>query len=324
MAASSDSVTGGVQPVEAQAVSFSGIGGVEVIEIATRTVRAPAAGEARLRVQAAAVNPTDIAWRDPGRPYDAWPLVPGMDAAGVVEAVGPGVSRLAVGDQVMAAVMPARPEGGAQATYLVVPEASVVKIPAGASITQAATLPMNGLTALLALENAGLSSGQVLAVSGGAGLLAHYAIAIANTRGITVIADAKPGEEDLVRGYGASIVVPRSDNFAAAVRGQVPDGAHALLDTALLGEPAFAAIRDGGVYLPVRGWNKGTERGIEVKQVWVRQVLERTEWLDLLRDLAERGVITLRVAAEYPLADVAAAQQALAAGGLRGRPVLTL
>lgn len=313
-----------VQPVTARAVSYSGIGGPDVISIIERSVRAPAAREVRLRVHAAAVNPTDIAWRDPGRPDGQWPLTPGMDAAGVVEAIGPDVMRLSVGDKVMAAVLPGGPDGGAQASYVVVPEASVVTIPADTSITEAATLPMNGLTALCALDHAGLSAGQVLAVSGGAGLLAHYAIAIANSRGITVVADAKPGEQDLVRGYGASIVIPRSDDFAGAVRQVVPDGADALLDTALLGEAGFGALRDGGVYLPVRGWNKGAERGIAVKPVWVRTVLERTDWLELLRSLVEDGTITLRVAGEFPLEEVARAQQLLAAGGMRGRPVLVM
>ena len=313
---------GDVQPLAARAVSYSGIGGPEVISITDRMVRAPAAGEVRIRVQAAAVNPTDIAWRDPGRPDGHWPLTPGMDAAGIVEAVGPDVSRLAVGDQVMAAVLPARPEGGAQATYIVVPEASVVNIPADTSIQAAATLPMNGLTALYALENAGLSEGQVLAVSGGAGLLASYAIAIANRRGITVVADAKPEEADLVRSYGATVVVARSDDFAGAVRQEFPDGADALLDTALLGEAGFAALCDGGVYLPVRGWAKEAERDIQVEPVWVSKVLDRTDWLHALRTFVEDGTIKLRVAGEFPLDEVAAAQRALAAGGIRGRPVL--
>ena len=86
----------------------------------------------------------------------------------------------------------------------------------------------------------------------------------------------------------------------------------------------FGALRDGGVYLPVRGWNKGAERGIAVKPVWVRTVLERTDWLELLRSLVEDGTITLRVAGEFPLEEVARAQQLLAAGGMRGRPVLVM
>ena len=83
-----------------------------------------------------------------------------MDAAGTIESVGPGVDRLAVGDRVMAAVTPRRPEGGAQAELLVVPAASVVPIPDGASLEQAATLPMNGLTAMRGLELLALRRGR--------------------------------------------------------------------------------------------------------------------------------------------------------------------
>ncbi|HEY2139527.1 MAG TPA: alcohol dehydrogenase catalytic domain-containing protein [Chthoniobacterales bacterium] len=128
------------------------------------------AGEVRIEVKAAAVNPTDILLRDPGFGGDTFPIVPGMDAAGIVESVGPGVSRLHAGEKVMAAVMPLRPEGGAQAQHIVVPAASVVPIPEGVSLAEASTLPMNGLTALNALEIAALKTGQILGVSGGAEL----------------------------------------------------------------------------------------------------------------------------------------------------------
>src|SRR5207247_1894346 len=122
---------------------------------------------------------------------------PGADAAGVIESVGPGVSRLHVGEEVMAALTAFRPDGGAQSAFIVVPAASVVPMPEGTTFAQAAGLPMNGLTALRAIELAGLKAGEVLAVSGGAGLLAHYIIATAKTMGLTVIADAKPVESDL-------------------------------------------------------------------------------------------------------------------------------
>ena len=159
---------------------------------------------------------------------------------------------------------------------------------------------MNGLTALLALDLAGLEPGQIMAVSGGAGILAHYTIAIARQRGLTVVADAKAAEFDLVHGYGADIVLERSDDFAAAVRREVPDGAHALLDTALLGKPAFSAIRDGGVYLPVRAWEGAdAERGIRIRRVFVPEVLERTDWLEALREQVSSGRIKLRVAGEF-------------------------
>jgi NADPH:quinone reductase-like Zn-dependent oxidoreductase len=246
-----------------------------------------------------------------------------MDAAGIIESVGPGVSRLQPGQKVMAAVMPRRSEGGAQAEHIVVPAASVVPIPEGVSLAEASTLPMNGLTALRALELAALEKGQFFAVSGGAGLLAHYAIAAAKRQGQKVIADAKPEEAELVRSYGADIVVERGPGFADAIRREVPGGVDALLDTALLAEKSFGAIRDDGVYIPVRGWgDKPSERGIKIKPVFVPEVLERTEWLELLRDMVAAAQIKLRVAGEYAPERIADAQRALEAGGLRGRAVI--
>lgn len=305
------------QAIAAKAVTYTEGGEITVAE---REVRAPQAGEVRLRVKAAAVSPVDVALRGMKRT-----LTPGMDAAGIVEAVGPDVTRLKIGQEVMAAVSPVRAEGGAQATYVVLPAASVTAIPAGVSLAQAATLPMNGLTALLALELAALARGQTLAVTGGAGWLAYCTIVLAKRQGLRVIADAKASEMETVKGYGADIVVERSDDFSAAVRKQIPEGADALLDTALLNEAAWPALKDGGVYLTVRGWSKGAaDRGIQIKQVWVNQVLERTELLDLLRETVESGAIKLRVAGEYPINEVEKAQSALTAGGLRGRAVIVL
>jgi NADPH:quinone reductase-like Zn-dependent oxidoreductase len=306
-----------------KAVTFTTPGGYEVIQVVQRTVREPRSGEVRIRVRAAAVNPTDLGLRERGVPGQDWVLVPGMDAAGTIESVGPDVSRLRAGEQVMAAVMPRRIEGGAQSEYIVVPAASVVPVPAGVSLAQAATLPMNGLTALRALELAGLMRGQVLGVSGGAGHLARCAIAVAKRQGLRVIADAKSSEFDLVRSYGADVIVERNADFAGAVRRQVSDGVDALLDTALLAERAFGAIRDGGVYVPVRGWSGGPgERGIRIIPVFVSQALERTEWLELLRTMVASGEIKLCVTGEYEPEQAAEAQRALEAGGLRGRPVI--
>jgi NADPH:quinone reductase len=323
------------RPLTSKAVTYKSRGGYEVIEYVERTVRAPAVGEVRIEVKAAAVNPTDILLRDPGFGNLTSNMVPGMDAAGIIESVGPGVSRLHAGDKVMAAVMPLRPEGGAQAQHIVVPAASVVPIPEGVSLAEASTLPMNGLTALNALEIAALKAGQMLAVSGGAGLLAQYAIAAAKQRGIKVIADAKPADAERVRGYGANIVVERGPGFAKAIRRELANGADALLDTARLGEESFGAIRDGGIYIPVRGWGdkpaeRGitikpmipAERGIKIQPMMVSDVLERTEWLELLGNMVATEEIKLRAIAEYAPTKAADAQRALVGGSPRGRPVI--
>jgi NADPH:quinone reductase-like Zn-dependent oxidoreductase len=108
-----------------------------------------------------------------------------------------------------------------------------------------------------------------------------------------------------------------------AVHEVVPGGVDGLFDTALLGRAAFAAIRDGGAMAVVRGWDDSpTERDIQIHQVAVRTVLERTDWLDDLREMASDGRIALRVAAEYPPERAADAQRAMNAGGLRGRAVI--
>jgi len=307
----------------ARAVGITRPGGVEVLEVVERPVREPGPGEARLAVKAAAVNPTDIGVRERGIEGIEPPWVPGMDAAGVVESVGEGVDRLRAGEEVMAAVSPRRPEGGAQAELVVLPAASVVATPDGATLEQAATLPMNGLTALLSLELLDLAPGQTLGVSGGAGQLASYVIPLARLRGLRVVTDAAPHDEALVRGFGADVVLPRGEGFPAAVREAVPGGVDGFVDTALLKRDAFPAIRDGGALVPVRGWDAGEpERGIDIRPVMVFTVLERTDWLEQLRGLVADGTLRLRVAAAYPPERAADAQRAMEAGGLRGRAVI--
>ena len=307
-----------------RAVTITKAGGPEVLTVTDHPVRAAGAGEVRITVKAAAVNPTDILMRENPEVYaKGSPGIPGMDAAGVIESVGEGVERLKVGDEVMAVVTPRRPEGGAQIELLVVPAASVVQLPSGATLAQASMLPMNGLTARLALDLIKLSPGQTLAVSGGAGLLAHYMIALAKQRGLRIIADAKPSEMELVRSYGADVVVTRGERFGNEVRAEVPGGVDALFDTAVLGRDSFSAIRDGGAYVPVRGWDGSpSERDIRIQPVMVMDALTRTDWLNELRDLASSDAITLCVAGEYPPERAADAHRAMEAGGLRGRAVI--
>ena len=144
-----------------RAVTVTRPGGPEVLTVADHPVRPARAGEVRIAVKAAAVNPTDILMRQNPDVYATGsPRIPGMDAAGIIESIGDGVERFRVGDEVMAVTTPRRPEGGAQIELLVVPAASVVAIPSAATLAQASTLPMNGLTAQLALDLLKLRPGQ--------------------------------------------------------------------------------------------------------------------------------------------------------------------
>jgi NADPH:quinone reductase len=307
----------------ARAVGITRPGGPEVVAVVEREVREPGHGEVRLAVRAAAVNPTDVGLRQRGAAELPPPWVPGMDAAGVIESTGDGVRHLAVGDDVMAAVAPRRPEGGAQAELVVVPAASVVAAPEGMTAEQAATLPMNALTALHGLDLLGLVEGRTLVVTGGAGLLASYVIPIAKLRGLRVLADASPADEALVRGFGADVVLPRGDALVAAIRLEAPDGVDAVFDTALLRRDVFPAIRKGGALAVVRTWDgDDVEEGIRIEKVQVWTVLERTDWLREARKLAQRGVLVPRVAGTYPPEAAGEAQRRMEAGGLRGRGVI--
>lgn len=307
----------------ARAVGITRPGGPEVLAVVEREVREPGPGELRIAVGAAAVNPTDIGLRQRGADDLPPPWVPGMDAAGAVESVGAGVVHVAAGDAVMAVVAPRRVEGGAQGALVVVPAASVVPVPDGMTPAQAATLPMNGLTALHGLALLGLVEGQTLLVTGGAGLLASYVIPIAKRRALRVLADAAPKDEALVSSFGADVLLPRGDALVAAVRTEVPEGVDAVFDTALLRRAMFPAIREGGALAVVRTWDgDDVEQGIRIEKVQVWTALERTDWLQEVRELAGEGVLLPRVAGTYPPEAAGDAHRRLEAGGLRGRDVI--
>ena len=307
----------------ARAVGITRPGGPEVLAVVEREVREPGPGELRIAVGAAAVNPTDIGLRQRGADELPPPWVPGMDAAGAVESVGAGVVHVAAGDAVMAVVAPRRAEGGAQGALVVVPAASVVPVPDGMTPAQAATLPMNGLTALHGLALLGLVEGQTLLVTGGAGLLASYVIPIAKRWALRVLADAAPKDEALVSSFGADVLLPRGDALVAAVRTEVPEGVDAVFDTALLRRAMFPAIRQGGALAVVRTWDgDDVEQGIRIEKVQVWTVLERTDWLQEVRELAGEGVLLPRVAGTYPPEAAGDAHRRLEAGGLRGRDVI--
>lgn len=306
-----------------RAVVITAPGGTDVLEAVDLPARAPGPGEVRIAVRAAAVNPTDSVTRKNGVKDIPPPWIPGMDLAGVVESLGEGVDRLTVGEAVMAVVNARRPGGGAQAELVVVPAGSVVPLPDGIGFRQASTLPMTGLTARLGIDAIGLEAGQTLALSGGAGLLASYAIPMARELGWNVIADAHPDDEELVLASGCDAIVPRTEDFASAVRAAAPDGVDGLLDTAGLGAAATGAVRDGGAMVSVLGWTPDEPvRGIEFTAISVLNALERTDWLEELRRLASSGHLKVRPTVDYPPERADQAQRSMDAGGLRSRAVI--
>ena len=307
-----------------RAVGLMVHGGPEVLQVVDVPEVHAGPGQVRVRVHAAAVNPTDTMARNGSRAEaqkkDPPPYIPGMDIAGIVDEVGAGVTTgVKAGDRVMAMVCPDG-QHGAYREQIVLDQRAVVPAPAGTSHEEACTLPMNGLTARLSLDLLGLKPGQSLAVTGGPGAYGGYVIQLAKTEGLTVIADAAPKDEALLKALGVDIIIPRSNDFAAEVRKHFPDGADGLADGALLNEAAIPAIKDGGVFTAIRGFKpEGGVRGIKFTQTWVRTMDGEYEKLDRLRKLTEQGKLTLRVAGAVKPEDAPKAHAALEAGGSRGR-----
>ncbi len=304
-------------------VEFGGPEALKVIEVPERHA---GPGQVRIRVRAAAVNPTDTYVRNGARAdaqrADPPPYVPGMDAAGVLDEIGDGVQTdLSIGDHVMAIVVPRGANGG-YSESLVVPADSVVRVPKGATDVEASTLPMNALTARLALDLLNLRRGQTLAVTGAAGAFGGYAVQLAKAEGLTVVADASRTDEELVRDLGADIVVKRGDDVADRILEAVPGGVDAVADGALLNALVLRAIRDGGALAAVRTFVGETERDIVIHPVWVREYAKERLKLDRLRQQVEDGQITLRVAATFPPERAGEAHRLLEAGGVRGRLVI--
>ncbi len=308
-----------------RAMGLYNFGGPEVLQSIDIPERHAVAGEVRIRVQASTVNPTDTTLRKGARAElvrrDPPPYVPGMDVAGVIDEIGAGTQTiLAVGDAVMAMVVNRARHGG-YSESIVLPADAVVRIPAGKSLIEAATLPMNGLTARQSLDQLALKPGQTLAVTGAAGCYGGYVVQIAKADGLRVVADAAPADEALVRALGADIVVPRGEDVTAQIRKAVPGGVDGLADGSFQSGVAVGAVRDGGSFVSVRGW-QGDERGITFHKTSVRDYNHRADLLNRLRQQVEAGQITLRVAATYPAVQAVDAHRRLEAKGTRGRLVL--
>ncbi|MCO5995155.1 NADP-dependent oxidoreductase [Actinoallomurus rhizosphaericola] len=308
-----------------RAVVVRSYGGPEALELADVPVPEPGPGQVRVRVRAAAVNPVDVATRAgllvQGGIMAAREVTGlGWDVAGVVEATGPGVARFAPGEEVIGLSDRLDLPLGTHADQVVLDVDAVAPAPAGLSPEEAATLPLNVLTADQALDRLGLRAGQTLLITGAAGAVGGFATELAALRGIRVVAVAGEGDEDLVRRLGAEIFVPRTRELSAAVRSAVPGGVDAALDAAVVGLPALEAVRGGGAFAAVVGGAAPPAlRGTRVVNVWIRADGPRLGELALL---AAEGRLTTRVAGTFPLTEAATAHRLLEKGGLRGRPVL--
>ncbi|MGW7444636.1 NADP-dependent oxidoreductase [Kitasatospora sp. NPDC054795] len=309
-----------------RAVVVREFGGPEVLELVEVAPPRPGRGQVRVRVAAAGVNPVDAVTRS-GALAGAGLMAPravtgiGWDVAGTVDAVGPGVTRFAPGQRVVGLRDLLDADLGTYADQVVLDADALAPAPAGVTLAQAATLPLNGLTALQALDLLDLPAGSTVLVTGAAGAVGGFAVELAVLRGLRVVALAGEGDERLVRALGAEWFVPRTaPDVAAAVRESVPGGVDGAIDAALLGVRALGAVRGRGAFVAVAaGSAPAALRGIRVANVWIAA---DGAALARLCVLAADGRLTLRVADTLPLTRAAHAHRRLEEGHLRGRLVL--
>ncbi|MGP9539476.1 NADP-dependent oxidoreductase [Brachybacterium sp. AOP43-C2-M15] len=212
-------------------------GGPEHLQLIERDAPSPRAGEIAIAVRAAGVNPADVKRREglfgTSGPL---PLAMGLEAAGVVTALGDGVEDVAVGDEVLGA--PARGQGSF-AERTVLRAADSVRKPAALSFAVAATLPVAGTTAYDLLHQVPLEAGDTVLVLGAGGGVGRSVLQIARARGLRAIGVASEGKCSLIEETGARHV-PSGDGAADAVRDLAPEGASLLVD--LVGGAALRAL----------------------------------------------------------------------------------
>ena len=312
-----------------RAVIFTEFGRPEVLRLVDLPVPPPPGdGEVLVDIMASTVNPTDGLMRC-GQQADLMvdlppPWIGGMEFSGRIAAAGRD-SRFAVGTPVIGVVNPRTRSGGAYAARIVVPAASVAALAPGTDLIGAATVPMNALTALLALEMLGLEPGAALLVTGGAGMVGGSVIALAHAAGLEVLANAAPGDAALLRGLGGDVILPRSVGLAEALRAIFPGGVDGLIDGALIGQAVAPLVRDGGGAISLRRTHPISDPRLKVGYVGVTAGMKRQDLLARIAAALGAGILFPRVAPGgiFPAGRAAEAHRMAEAGGFRGRVVIS-
>jgi NADPH:quinone reductase len=240
-----------------RAIAYSQTGDTGVLQLVDREVPEPGPGEVRVRVIVSGVNPTDWKSRSNGQPLAFAEVVPNQDGAGIVDAIGDGVTDFSVGDRVWTLLSAyQRPTGTAQ-EFTVLPVERVAPLPDGVSFDIGASLGVPAVTAHRALTVAedgprrlhpGALDGLVVLVAGGAGAVGHAAIQLAVWAGATVITTVSSDEKAaLASAAGAHHVVDYTKgDTAAAIRAIAPNGVNLVVEVA----PAVNAELDLAVIAP--------------------------------------------------------------------------
>lgn len=282
--------------------------------------------------RAAGVNPVDFKIREG---YLAellphhFPLILGWDVAGVVAAVGPAVTGFAAGDEVYSYCRKPSLEEGTYAERVAVQARHVAAKPSSLDFTQAAAVPLAGLTAYQALFDAlELQSGESVLIQAAAGGVGSFAVQLAARAGAHVIGTASARNHEHVRELGAAEVIDYTQtDVAEAIRGNHPEGVDAVFDM-VGGETltnGFEMLRDGGrlasIAQPPALGEEQQQRGLSARYVFVEP---RGDQLAELARAIDAGELAVHVEEVLPLERAADAHERLEAGHVRGKLVLSV
>jgi NADPH:quinone reductase len=283
----------------------------------------PGDGELLVRVHASSVNPADAAVASgvlrEMMEHD-FPVTLGRDYAGIVEVVGPSVSRYRPGDEVYGFLPLASPavHDGSWADFAVVTEGTSVGLkPSGVDFLTAGGAPIAALTAIAALDALELRAGTTVLVVGASGGVGSLFLQLAAAGGANVLATGLPEDRDFLLGLGASEIVDRNADVAAAVREAHPDGVDALLDLVTY-QPDASVLKPGGLLAsPVGAAGEGPGR-------FNLMASGTTPNLDRLAALLDSGALRVPIQHRYPLEQAGDALQALATTHTQGKLAITI
>jgi NADPH2:quinone reductase len=289
----------------------------------------PAQGQLRLRVAASGLNPFDVAVAQgymKDRMEHRFPLVPGMDASGTVDALGEGVSEWSVGEDAFGSVGKPYLGEGTLAEFVAVSTGTVARKPSSLDHTVAASIPTAGVTAMIMADALQLSKGQTAVAIGATGGVGSYFVQLATRRGVRVVAISRAENAEYARSLGAADVVDyTADDVAAAIRKRFPDGIDAVAD--MHGDREQVAglaeqVRSGGHVASAVGAadvDALKARGVEATNV---VGLVTTASLETLAGMLTDGEIVAPEIHPYPLAGAAEALATVGGTHVRGKVVL--
>ncbi|CAM5610733.1 oxidoreductase [Streptomyces avidinii] len=305
-----------------KAIAYSAYGTSDVLGLVDVPEPKVGPGEVLVRVKAAGVNPVD--WKLAAGYLDSlfevrYPVIPGWDVAGVVEAVGPDTFDYAVGDEVYGYVRKEWVELGTYAELVAAPVRTLARKPRALTFEQAAGIPLAGLTAHQSLLRVGAEAGETVLIHSAAGGTGSLGVQIAVAMGLRVIGTAGEHNHEYLRSLGAEPVL-YGEGLADRVRALAPEGVDAALD--FYGDDVVATlqslVKERHRVASIADYT-AAEQGAH--QLWVRP---DTEGLSFLARLADEGALTVNVEHALPLAEAAKAWELSEAGRTRGKIVLTV